>query len=101
MISSRTKSRPETVVVAVKAVVAAARVISAVAVVVAVANPKPVVAAVQSYKKKETVEIRVQQVGVPQLIIWHSYATSARPAFSLGQASAQSKYGEPHRKLAQ
>ena len=82
MISSRTKSRPETVVVAVKAVVAAATVISAVAVVVAVANPKPVVAAVQSYKKKETVEIRVQQVGVPQLIIWHSY-----DATQFGEAS--------------
>ena len=44
---------------------------------------------------------RVQQVGAPQLIIWQLYATWARPASSLGQASAQSKYGEPHRKLAQ
>ena len=44
---------------------------------------------------------RVQQVGAPQLIIRHLYATWARPASSLGQASAQSKYGEPHRKLAQ
>jgi len=78
MISSRTKSRPETVVVAVKAVVAAARVISAVAVVVAVANPKPVVAAVQSYKKKETVEIRVQQVGVQRVPLHHPGATGVR-----------------------
>ena len=78
MISSRTKSRPETVVVAVKAVVAAATVISAVAVVVAVANPKPVVAAVQSYKKKETVEIRVQQVGARRVQLLHPGATGVR-----------------------
>ena len=51
IISSRTKSRPVAVVVAVEAVVAA---------VVAVANPIPVVTAVQSYENKETVEIRVQ-----------------------------------------
>ena len=62
MISSRTKSksRPEAVVVAVEAVVAAATVISVVAVVSAVANPVPVVVAVESYENKETVDIRVQ-----------------------------------------